>query len=348
MGHDANVLEPEFGGGTAAPDDPIRNEWFPVARCADVGPGDAIPFRLLGERCVLLCSAEHTLTALPDTCTHRGARLSLGTFDGSRLTCPYHGWRFGTDGTCEERPAHPGVAIPAGCHLPAFAVQERYGLVWVCLGDGTRQPPQYDAYADYPGRTGIIGPKKLSATGPRVVENFLDVAHLPFVHAGYLGREPHTEYREHDVVEIDGELRAVDVVVWQPTPSPRATEGGDVHYEYGVSHPYAARLSKIPSEADGGVLGGFSLLLVATPETEARCRVWILSTVFDPDADLASYDAFNELIFSQDIDMVESQHPKRLPLDIRSEMHQKADKMSLAYRRWLVERGIRYGTSRNG
>lgn len=346
-GHDAAVLEPAFGGNAAAADDPIRNEWFPVASRTDLRPGSVVPFVLLGERCVLLCSGAGVLTALPDTCPHRGAQLSLGTFDGSRLICAYHGWRFGTDGRCEERPAHPGVAVPVGCHLRALGVREQYGLVWVCLGDGTREPPKYDEYANYPGRTGIIGPKELSATGPRVVENFLDVAHLPFVHVGYLGREPHTEYREHDVVLVNDELRAVDVVVWQPNPGPRATEGGDVRYEYGVSHPYAARLTKIPSDADGGALGGFSLLLVASPETEARCRVWILSTVFDPDADIAAYDTFNELIFSQDVAMVESQLPKRLPLDIRSEVHQKADKMSLAYRRWLLDRGIRYGTSLN-
>ena len=106
-------------------------------------------------------------------------------------------------------------------------------------------------------------------------------------------------------------------------------------------------LTKIPSEVDGGELGGFSLLIVASPSDEADCRVWMLTTVFDPDADLASFDAFNQTIFAQDVDIVESQEPKRLPLDPRAEVHQKADRVSLAYRRWLLERGIAFGTSAN-
>ena len=89
----------------------------------------------------------------------------------------------------------------------------------------------------------------------------------------------------------------------------------------------------------------FSILIVVSPETERSVRVWMLTTICDPDGDLASYDSFNKVIFDQDIVTVESQLPKRLPLDPRAEVHQRADRMSLAYRRWLVERRIGYGTS---
>ena len=54
--------------------------------------------------------------------------------------------------------------------------------------------------------------------------------------------------------------------------------------------------------------------------------------------------AFNDLIFNQDKPTLESQRPQLLPIDPRQEVHQPADAGSLAYRKWLVERGIRYGT----
>ena len=67
-------------------------------------------------------------------------------------------------------------------------------------------------------------------------------------------------------------------------------------------------------------------------------------TVRDPEFDADAQRAFNRTIFEQDIPIVESQLPKRLPLDLRAEVHQPADAGSLAYRKWLIERGTVYGT----
>ena len=63
-----------------------------------------------------------------------------------------------------------------------------YDLVWICLGAAPRELPRYPAHAAHPGQTVVLGPKVLQATGPRIVENFLDMAHFPFVHAESLGR----------------------------------------------------------------------------------------------------------------------------------------------------------------
>jgi phenylpropionate dioxygenase-like ring-hydroxylating dioxygenase large terminal subunit len=42
---------------------------------------------------------------------------------------------------------------------------------------------------------------------------------------------------------------------------------------------------------------------------------------------------------------VENQRPLRLPLEPRLEIPTRADGSSIAYRRWLKERGIRFGTT---
>ena len=327
--------------------DQIVNEWFPVATCGDVAPGSMYPFRLLDRRYVLLHAAGGTVTVFEDICPHRGAQLSLGSFDGNRVQCPYHGWEFANSGNCVFRPAHPSMPIPEGCALTQVRVQRAYDLYWVCIGPEPRNLPTYDAFSERPGLTVVLGPKPLNACGPRIVENFLDVAHFPYVHADYLGQVPHTEVKDYDVAVVGDELHATNVIAWQPKPGPTATEGGDVAYVYGVSHPYAAMLTKVPTEANGGELGAFSLLIVASPEDEANCRVWMLTTINDPQGDLQSFLDFNTVIFGQDVDIVESQLPKRLPIDPRLEMHQRADRMSLAYRRWLADRGVRYGTTLN-
>ncbi len=333
----------------AAPD-PIADEWFPVATATEVTPGTVHPFQLLDERYVLLAANDAndaSVTVVRDTCPHRGAQLSLGRFDGDRLECAYHGWQFDTSGRCRHQPAHPDATPSEASNLRPVRVSRAYDLYWVCLGDEPRNLPYYPAFHLHPGRTTICAPKRVRTSGPRIVENFLDMAHFPFVHGGYLGTAPHTEVRDHEIASVDGELRAINCTFWQPQPGPGAGQGGDVEYTYGVSHPYAARLVKIPSEADGGAAEAFEILLAVSPESELSCRAWMLTTAHSPSADLDSFNEFGALIFGQDVAVVESQRPARLPLDPRAEQHQRADRTSLAYRRWLVARGIRYGTSRN-
>jgi phenylpropionate dioxygenase-like ring-hydroxylating dioxygenase large terminal subunit len=325
-------------------DGSITNEWFPVAIEAEVLPGSWHPFELLDDRYVLVRTSMGEVMVVRDTCPHRGAQLTLGRFDGDVLTCAYHGWRFnGAGGRCLLRPAHPHQVAPDYAALSPLSVQAAYGLWWVCVGEQPRNLPGYDAFDRYPGQSVILGPKLVQSSGPRIVENFLDMAHFPFVHPGYLGQEPQTEVTECDVAVVDGELRMTNCRFWQPVPGPASSVGGVVEYEYGVSHPYAARLTKVPSAADGGELAAFSILIVAAPMSEIECRVFNVSTMFDPDVDLAAANEFQAVILEQDVPTVESQRPTRLPLDGRAEVHQRADKASLAYRKWLKARRVTYG-----
>ena len=326
--------------------DRIHDEWFPVARTADVAPGTWHPFELLDGRWVLACDSRGRAEVFVDTCPHRGAQLTLGSFDGERLRCGYHGWQFDIDGQCVHQPAHPNRRPAAGVRLRGAAVRAGLGFWWVCAGENPRELPRAPDHAAHPERTVWLEPVTVHSSGPRIIENFLDLAHFPFVHEGYLGQEPHTEMARYGVAADDEELSLTDCRVWQPDPGPAASGGGPVRYDYSVSHPYGATLTKVPNPAeaaDDGT-GGFTILIVASPISETRCLVWRSTVVHAQGADLEAQRAFNELIFSQDIDVVESQRPRRLPVDPRMESHQPADAGSLAYRKWLRARGIRYGT----
>ena len=329
-----------------AANDTIHDEWFPVANAAQVEAGSMHPFELLDQRYVLLCDSAGSVHVTVDTCPHRGAQLSLGTFDGQRLQCAYHGWEFEAAGRCVYQPAHPERTPPQSAALQPVAVREQYGLWWVCSGSSPRNIPTFAAFAENRGASLVIDAARVESSGPRIVENFLDQAHFAFIHADYLGQVPHTAIERYGVATVDGELHLTNCEVWQPNPGPRATTGGVVHYDYTVSHPYAATLTKVPSEDDGGELGGFSILLIASPTTETSCNVWRVVKVADADADLDAQRAFNRTIFEQDVPIVESQRPQRLTVSPQMEKHQPADAGSLAYRKWLIARGTRYGTVR--
>ena len=55
---------------------------------------------------------------------------------------------------------------------------------------------------------------------------------------------------------------------------------------------------------------------------------------------------FQQTIFGQDLMLLSNEIPKKMPLDSRFEIPVRADAMSMAYRRWLDQRGVRYGTYR--
>lgn len=322
----------------------VRNEWFPVAALSDVAPGSCNAFELLDERFVVIAGADGGASVFVDTCPHRGAQLSLGEFDGEHLNCPYHGWQFRVDGSCSTQPAHPNRTPPAAAHLRSITSCEAYGLLWVVLGDEPRNVPFFPAFDEPGGVNIVLLPTEVESSGPRIVENFLDMAHFPFVHEGYLGEKPQTEVGRCQVSNTEDELQLIGCSFWQPKPWPGATEGGVVNYGYSVSHPYSAVLSKLPSEVENdGERSGFSILLIASPISETRCLVWRVVAVRDPNVDIDAQRAFNETIFAQDLDIVESQRPMCLPLNPRDELHQPADAGSLGYRSWLTSRGIDYG-----
>jgi phenylpropionate dioxygenase-like ring-hydroxylating dioxygenase large terminal subunit len=178
--------------------DPVLvHDWHPVARVEDVPQGSPIPARLLGEDLVLWRAGSRWM-AWQDLCIHRGARLSQGSIQGETLTCPYHGWVYGASGQCVRIPAHPEQTPPARAKAQTYPVQERYGLLWACLGEPAQDIPAFPEWDDPSYRKVLCGPYRVKAAGPRVMENFLDVAHFPFVHGGLLGSALHPQIEDYE------------------------------------------------------------------------------------------------------------------------------------------------------
>jgi phenylpropionate dioxygenase-like ring-hydroxylating dioxygenase large terminal subunit len=294
---------------------------------------------LLESPLVIWRGADGVVHAFADRCPHRGARLSLGRVVGDAIRCGYHGWRFDGDARCTAWPAHPSLAPPASAAATAYRATERYGLVWVALETPAADVPVFPPY-DAPGtRAYVDGPYDFAACAPRVVENFLDMAHFPFVHAGSLGAEPFTEVKDYEVIATEAGLETRGGRFWQPQPSGLAAEGAEVEYTYRVIHPLVASLGKLPGRPDA-----FDILLATSPIDATHTRVWKVNVFADgDDARVERFAAFSRAAMLQDRPIVESQSPKPLPLEPSAEAHQRADRLSAAYRRYLAASGLTYG-----
>ncbi|TVY11247.1 aromatic ring-hydroxylating dioxygenase subunit alpha [Paenibacillus cremeus] len=320
----------------------VSNDWHAICFAADLNetPKQAI---LMEERIVLFRS-DGTAKAFKDLCIHRGAALSLGKVRDGCLVCPYHGWSYDSGGRCVSIPQLPrGAAIPLKAQAVTYACVERYGIIWVSLNAQAElgRIPLYEEADDPAFHTVSCGPFKLQAAAPRIVENFLDVSHLAFLHEGYLGDSEHPEISPHEARLENDRIVSDEIGVYQPDPDGRGLPM-DNYYVYEVLRPLTARLKKTNKETGET----FSMLFAALPEGERFTSVFILVSrnyAFDlPDEE---YRDFQKLIIEQDAGVVESQRPELLPLDLQEELHLRCDRISIAYRRWLSELGMKLGTS---
>lgn len=223
-----------------------------------------------------------------------------------------------------------------------FPVQVRYDHLWTTIGDDPR--PLFDIpEADEPGRRHVpCGVVRVKCSPLRAVENFLDIAHFPFVHTGILGAEPHTEVATYkaEIREDADEVWATNISFYQPQAAKSAAGGITTRYEYRVPAPTAAVLYKTcpprPKAMD-------VIAIFVQPRSETDCDVWPWMAFYDDTTGFADLAQFQQEIFLQDRSILENQRPVKLPLDPKLEIPTRADLTSIAYRRWLKRRGAYYG-----
>jgi phenylpropionate dioxygenase-like ring-hydroxylating dioxygenase large terminal subunit len=315
-------------------DSVLINEWHVVGRSAELAEGQLLPARVLGED-VVVWRLNGQVMAWQDLCVHRGTRLSLGKVSDETLVCPYHGWSYNSQGKCVRIPAHPDQKPPEKAQVKVYQAQECYGAIWVSLGQPQPNLPPYVEWTDPTYRSVVSGPHPYQAHAPRAIENFLDMAHLPFVHAGYLGEPAHAEVNDYEAeIGPDG-IIARDIRLWQPDPDGTGI-GAVVSYTFRVLRPLMAYFGKEK----------YAAVLAVTPVDETISIGWMFPCVQGrddvPEADIL---AFQKLIIDQDVPIVESQRPELLPLDLQAELHLRSDRTAIAYRKWLKELGVTFGVA---
>ncbi len=334
--------------------DPVLlNDWHPVAASSSLVEGGIVTAQLLGWELALWRGSDGEVHAWENRCPHRGMRFSLGRNTGEGIVCAYHGWRFEADGHCSHVPALPGFTPSAKACARVFAARERYGLVWVCAGEPAGDVLPFPEYDDAQLRKVICGPYDVASSGPRIMENFLDMAHFGLVHTGILGDAQHTEVRDYRVQPFDdgsgfggangSGVLATQCFAWQPQTNSLSHGGSDVEYTYRVVRPLTAILTKLP-QAQQEFREAISLHI--QPIAEEFSRVWIILAMTNFKQSDDELRAFQDHIFLQDKPIVENQVPLRLPIAGKAaaaELSMRCDRMSEAYRRYLVGQGMRYG-----
>lgn len=257
-----------------------------------------------------------------------------------------HSYRLVVVGTDASSPARRTMASArslasarsaASSTVDTLPSAERYGLIWVCLEDTPRYPlgefPQYD---DPTYRKMHLTTPDWSCSAPRRVENYSDLAHFAFVHDGVLGDINDPSIKPHDVTRDEHTLTlSMTEPIWAGSMKNRAmTNPVPAISHWKLFMPLTILLTVTSGEEQ------YCLFFHPTPLGAKKTRNFTIAArnYGDPTDDYSKFQEFQDLVYEQDREIVESQRPEELPEDLSFEMHLKGvDTLSITYRRWLKE-----------
>lgn len=167
----------------------IPNQWY-VVLSSDQVKDRPVGVTRMGEKLVFWRDSSGRVSCLRDKCVHRGVQLSKGKVIHDRLQCPFHGFEYDSSGRVTRIPANGRNApVPERFRVHGYPTYEAHGFIWIWWGETPPEnlaPPRF--FDDLEGFSygQVIDP--WDAHYSRVIENQLDVVHLPFVHHNTIGR----------------------------------------------------------------------------------------------------------------------------------------------------------------
>ncbi len=123
----------------------LLKSWLYVGHQSLVpGRGDYFLFEVAGESVIVIRDGQGAVNALLNVCRHRGSRIcDVPAGRESRLTCRYHGWTYGLDGSLKA-----AARVPDGFDKSKFGLRRLHtrvfdGLIFVNFDEN---PPDFDAF----------------------------------------------------------------------------------------------------------------------------------------------------------------------------------------------------------
>jgi 3-ketosteroid 9alpha-monooxygenase subunit A len=169
--------------------------WFMAGTSEDATTKPAA-VRYFGQDMVLYRGGSGRVFLVEAYCPHMGTHLAKNTtsyvvldgehVQGDNIRCPYHGWRFGPDGKCNEIPYSPAPPPKAAC-LKSWPVTEHAGCLWIWHDEEGAEPeyelPRYEQWdAPHWVNWNVTCLGELACHPQEVLDNMSDKGHLEPVH----------------------------------------------------------------------------------------------------------------------------------------------------------------------
>jgi len=216
-----NELLTQTGPG-APMGDMFRQYWIPALLAQELPENDCPPVRvkLLSERLLAFRDSNGKYGLMDEFCAHRGVSLWFGRNEEGGLRCPYHGWKYNTEGQCIEVPSEPDESgFCQKIKLTAYPLVKIGDILWTFMGDPDNRPPLPEwEFATVPAEQTFTSKRWQECNWLQAMEGGIDSSHVSWLHSGALQSDPlfkgarGNKYNQRDrkpvfeVVDWDGGL----------------------------------------------------------------------------------------------------------------------------------------------
>jgi phenylpropionate dioxygenase-like ring-hydroxylating dioxygenase large terminal subunit len=159
--------------------------WYSVARSRELLVGEVSSVQAF-DRELALYRTRSGVAVLQDAfCPHLGANLGVeGRVVGESIRCPFHGWRFGTDGQCKEIPYCE--EIPERARIRIWNCEEKNGEIYMWYHPENTAPqwqlPELPELDDPNWTSPRYAEFLVPAHVQDIAENSCDPVHFQYVH----------------------------------------------------------------------------------------------------------------------------------------------------------------------
>jgi phenylpropionate dioxygenase-like ring-hydroxylating dioxygenase large terminal subunit len=314
----------------------LRNFWYATRPTAALTDGPK-PFRLLGEDIVLFLDETGAPAALQDRCCHRTAKLSKGWAKDGHIVCGYHGWEYDRTGKLVAIPQFPSEQAVPDARAKAFHAKDRYGYVWVCLGEPLADVPELP-YEEAGFRRIHQFDAVWKCSALRVMENSFDNSHFSFVHKGTFGDIDQPKPERYELTETPYGFVAETVVpVKNPPQAARVTGTNEPWTKRKMrNHWYMPFCRTMDMEYPSGLR--HVIFNSATPIDDGSIRLVQILFRNDREEDCSTEElrAWDRAIIEEDREILESTDPDAIvDMSRKIEMHMPSDRPGMLMRQRL-------------
>lgn len=310
--------------------------WYMIAEASKIGK-QPVALRYFARDLVLYRGESGTPYLVNAYCPHMKAHLAHNStsyivrdneqIQGESIRCPFHGWRFGPDGQCNDIP-YSDQAIPKAAKIQTWQVIERAGIIWMWFDEEGNGPdfdlPPFEMW-DNPSwvRWAIDDLGELPQHPIEVLDNMADAAHFVPIHGSrdaeifineFDGHVARQLFRAGHRTLVSGEGELLDLDTWYTGPSILQS----------------TMLGEFPTH----------LLITHTPVEDGKIHVWHAlmvkmnkEQVTEEDVPVArAYQQSSLDAFSQDFEIWTYKEPCFAPMMVRGDG--PTDKVRLWYKQF--------------
>lgn len=158
--------------------------WHMIGQSSEFEQGKAKSLSYFGTKIAAYRGDDGKVYALDGYCPHLGADLADGCVEGSALRCPFHDWRWTSEGVCDDIPY--ADIIPKKAMTKSWPVSEVNGLVFIWNCPENSQPtyeiPVIEQVGDVQWTDWIIECNDIPTHERELVDNVADAGHFGPVH----------------------------------------------------------------------------------------------------------------------------------------------------------------------